>query len=248
MAAENANLHSRAVAQQRLAAVGEAIASIAHCIKNTVNAMAGGSYIVDLGVKNQDFDRVAKGWDMVSRSTDFMTNLVRDMLLYCRQGTLRLASTDAGELLEDTVAAVRQSASEKGIEIALDLEEGLPEAHMDPTGIRRAVLNLLTNAIEACPAGSRVDVRARLAEDGEALRMSVADDGPGIAPEVRRRLFEPFFTTRGSEGTGLGLAVVRRVVEEHGGQVAVESEPGCGAAFDMTIPLKGKQPDTKTAR
>ncbi|MFO8008614.1 MAG: ATP-binding protein [Candidatus Brocadiia bacterium] len=247
VAAENAHLHGRVVAQQRLAAVGEAIASIAHCIKNTVNAMAGGSYIVDLGMQNQNLDKVAKGWDMVSRSTDFMTDLVRDMLLYCRQGGLRRTPTDAAELLQETVAAVRQSASEDGIEIALNAQEDLPEAHLDPTGIRRVVLNLLTNAIEACPAGSRVEVRAALAEGGEALRISVADDGPGIPPEVRARLFEPFFTTRGSEGTGLGLAVVQRVIQEHGGEVEVESEPGSGAAFHMTIPLESEQVDTKLA-
>jgi len=243
-AAENARLHGEMVAQQRLAAVGEAVSSVAHCIKNVLNGLKGGSYILDLGIKKQEPERISKGWEMVKRNTAFMSDLVRDMLAYCRKGGLRREPTDVGEMLNETVLMVRESAAQKGIEVSLDGPGKPVVVHLDAAGIKRAVLNLLTNAIEACPEGSRVTVSAGTEEMGSLLRISVRDDGPGIPPDVRERLFEAFFTTKGSSGTGLGLALVHKMAEEHGGRVELESEPGEGAAFHIIISTRREEEET----
>ncbi len=244
VAAENSRLHREVVAQQRLAAVGEAVSSIAHCIKNVLNGLQGGAYILDLGVQKQQAEKIAKGWQMVKRNTDFMSELVRDMLAYCRRSRLRREPTDIGELLDDTVQMVQESAAQKGIETSLVVEGEALIASVDRAGLKRVVLNLLTNAIEACPEGSHVKVKAGLNRSSKQLELTVEDDGPGIPAEAKARLFEAFFTTKGSRGTGLGLALVRKVVEEHHGRVEVKSEPGQGAAFRISIPAEWDEDQT----
>lgn len=243
VAAENARLHAEVVAQQRLAAVGQAVSSVAHCIKNAINSLQGGAYILDLGLKKSEADRVAKGWEIVKRNTAFMSDLVGDMLAYCRKAPPRRERTDIGLLLKETAALVQETAAQKGIRVAWAVEESLPATRVDPTALKRAVLNLLTNAVEACSEGSHVEVGARRAEEGGIL-VVVSDDGPGIPPEVRERLFEPFFTTKGSRGTGLGLALVRKVAQEHGGDVEVESTVGSGTTFRIRIPVAAQEDET----
>ncbi len=244
VAAENARLHREVVTQQRLAAVGQAVSSLAHCMKNVFNNVQGGSYILDLGLKKQDSEKISKGWDMVKRNNDFLAELVRDMLTYCRKGAPERERTDVGELLNYTVLMVQESASQKGVEASLALNGELPQIDIDQTGMKRAVLNLLGNAVEACSKGDHVKVTAGMDEAGKQLRITVEDDGPGIPPEVSKHLFEPFFTTKGSRGTGLGLALVQKVVEEHKGRVEVESEPGRGTTFHISIPVTRGEPDT----
>jgi two-component system sensor histidine kinase HydH len=147
-------------------------------------------------------------------------------------------------LASDTLMMVEEMAARKGVQVAVEGESGLPPVNVDAVGLKRVLLNLLTNAVEACPEGSSVEVC--LSEAGEdMIRMTVADDGPGIPREVQARLFEPFFTTKGSGGTGLGLALVQKVVvEEHGGRVDVASEPGRGTTFDVRLPVSGMADET----
>ncbi len=237
IAAENARLHQELVVQQRLAAVGQTIASLAHCIKNVINGLKGGAYILDLGVRRQDTEKTSKGWEMVKRNTDFMFELVKDMLAYCRKENLSREPTDIGKLLSDTVLMVQESAAQRDVETSLTVEGEVPECNIDPTAMKRVVLNLLTNAVEACPDGGRVRVIAAMDEANEQCRISVEDNGQGIPEDVREHLFEPLFTTKGSRGTGLGLALVKKAVEEHKGRVEVESEVGKGTAFHIYIPM-----------
>jgi len=244
VAAENSRLHARAAAQERLAAVGQAVAGVAHCIKNTLNGLQGGAYIVDLGIRDHDAEKTSKGWDMVKRNAGFMSDLVRDMLMYCRMAPLQLEPTDVRELLKETLLIVQESASQKGIEASLATEGELPPLAVDPTSIKRAVLNLLTNAIDACSQGCHVKVSVGPAAGGAAVQIAVADDGPGMPAGVRERLFEPFFTTKGSRGTGLGLPLVRKIVEEHHGRVEVSSVPGAGTTFCISIPVSADEKET----
>lgn len=244
VAAENSRLHQEVVAQQRLAAVGQAVSSIAHCIKNALNGLQGGSYILDVGLRKQDQDKVAKGWEMVKRNASFMSDMVRDMLAYCRKSAPRREPTDIGELLNETVLMVRESAAQNGVQVSLEVDAEAPAVAIDATGIKRVVLNLLTNAIEACSDAGRVNVTAQVIEGGRLLRIAVADDGPGLPAAVKEHLFEPFFTTKGSRGTGLGLPLVKKVVEEHHGRVEVQSEPGQGTAFYISIPTEWDEEET----
>ena len=237
VAVENARLHRDLMAQQRLAAVGQAVSGIAHCIKNALNGLQGGSYILDLGLKKEDTERVEKGWSMVKRNAAFMSDMVRDMLAYCRKAPPKREPTDVAALMGDTLAMVEETAAQQGVETALVAPVALPQAALDATGIKRVVLNLLTNAIEATDAGGRVTIGVTADESGRAVVVTVQDTGGGMPPEVQEHLFEPFFTTKGSRGTGLGLALVKKVIDEHRGQVAVESVAGEGTTFRIALPV-----------
>ena len=237
VAAESARLHHELMAKERLAAVGETISSLVHCIKNVLNALQGGAYILDLGIKKQDSEKTGKGWEMVKRNTDFMLDLTKDMLAYCKKEVIHREPADLAELLNNTMLMIQQSASQKGIDASLTFNTELPEVEIDPTGMKRVVLNLLTNAVEACSEGEQVKLIAGVVEAEQKILMTIQDTGPGIPEEIRERLFEPFFTTKGSHGTGLGLALVKKVISDHGGNVEVESEVGKGTAFHISLPL-----------
>jgi signal transduction histidine kinase len=133
------------------------------------------------------------------------------------------------------VAAAVQPAADR-IEVVREIEPALPALTLDGRLVRQAILNIAVNAVQAMPRGGRLTVRAR--RDGAALLVEIEDTGAGIPDEVRERIFEPFFTTKAS-GTGLGLAVVRRIVEGHGGEVRVHSTPGAGTTFALRFPLDG---------
>ena len=244
VAAENARLHRELVAQQRLAAIGQTISSLAHCIKNVINGLNGGAYILDIGVKKQDPEKTEKGWEMVKRNTDFMFVLVKDMLTYCRKENVSRRPTDLAKLLQDTVLMVQEAAAQRGVAADFTVGEEMPQLSIDATAITRVVLNLVTNAVEACPEGGHVKVAAALDDDGKQVCISVQDDGHGISEEVKQHLFEPLFTTKGSRGTGLGLALVNKAVEEHKGRVEVESEVGRGTTFRIHLPLDAGTAET----
>ena len=244
VATENARLHREIVAQHRLAAIGQTISSVAHCIKNVLNNVRGGAHIVDLGFKKEDAERVTQGWDIVKRNNDFMFDVVTDMLAYCGRSSPRREMADIGGLLRDTVRMAEESALQKGVELQLHVPGQLPKLEVDATGMKRVMLNLLANAVEACPHGSHVNVAAAVDEAANRLRITVEDDGPGMADDVKRHLFEPFFTTKGSRGTGLGLSLVKKIVEEHHGCVEVESEVGQGTAFHIWMPTAAQRPET----
>ena len=245
VATENARLHREVVAKQRLAAIGEAISSIAHCMKNVLQAQQSGSYILDLGLQKGDPNHVTKGWGMVKRNNDFMFGLVKDMLAYCRKGEPTREACDFGEMLAESMAMVEESATQKGIDASLSVGQTVT-LEADVTGLKRVLLNLLTNSIDACDKGAKLEIIAGPTPDGKSYAIAVQDTGPGIPEEVQARLFEPFFTTKGSKGTGLGLALVKKVMTEHGGDVRLESTVGQGTAFHLTFPLP--QSDTQTAR
>ena len=132
------------------------------------------------------------------------------------------------------VLALPRGGVPVGREVARELDASLPPVPMDARLVRQAVLNVAVNAVQAMPRGGRLTVRTRC--DGGAAVLEVEDTGAGIPAEVRDRIFEPFFTTKAS-GTGLGLAVVKRIVEGHGGAVAVASRPGAGTVFALRFPL-----------
>jgi signal transduction histidine kinase len=238
VSAENARLHGEMAAQQRLAGIGQAVSSVAHCIKNTLNGLQGGAYILDMGVKKSDAERTAKGWEMVKRNADFLGELVRDMLSYCRKSPPQRAATDMAALLAETAQMVKETASQAGVQVTTGASGEGVTAEVDATAIKRVVLNLLTNAVEACSQGRRVEVLGAPDEAGHFYRITVQDNGPGMPPHVREHLFEPFFSTKGSRGTGLGLALVQKVVQDHNGRVEVQSQEGEGTRFEILLPLK----------
>ena len=236
---ENARLHEENIQQARLSALGQGIAGAAHCIKNILNGIQGGGYVLDLGIKREDMGKISKGWDILSRNTGIMKDLVLDMLAYSRPREPEYEPSDPNKVCGDVAHLMEEKGREKNVEVSLALDDNIGEIVLDPKGIFRCVLNLVGNAVDACDkeAGS-VRLGTRLIPEEKRLEIAVADNGCGIDEEGQKKLFTVFFSTKGSKGTGLGLAVTQKIIREHGGDIRVESELDVGTTFIIDLPLE----------
>jgi len=236
----NARLHDKVVASERLAAVGQTLAGLTHCIKNILQGIKGGAFILDKGLGLDDLDRVRKGWEMVRRNNGFMEELVYDLLTYSKQRPPEYALADLNALCAETCAYIEERAKAAGVPLNLVPDPELGPVQVDPKGIRRCLLNFVGNAVDACAgrpgAAVTVEVQGK-AHDGFA-RILVRDTGCGMAPETIAKLFTVFFSTKGSKGTGLGLPVSQKIIEEHGGRIDVASEVGKGTTFTICLPVR----------
>jgi signal transduction histidine kinase len=237
LAVENANLMASQMQQERLAAAGQAIASLSHYIKNILQGIHGGSHTVDVALARQQLDTVAKGWDIVSRNLHRINALVLDMLSYSRQTEANLIQTSVNAIVREVAELAQANGQEKQVRVTTKLDTNLPEIPVDPDGLHHACLNLLNNAVEAVPAlKGKVEVATRVSPHGSEVWITVADNGPGIAPEDQPKIFQAFYSTKGQKGTGLGLAAAKKIIEEMGGRLTVNSVLGEGAAFCIHLP------------
>jgi signal transduction histidine kinase len=228
---ELARAQAQLVQRERLAALGELSAVVAHEVRNPLGVIFNSLGSLKRLLKPEGDARMLL--DIVGEEADRLNRIVGDLLDFARPSTPALRPEALDRLLEDAVGAA--VAENRDVLVERDIELGLPPVSIDARLMRQAVLNVAVNAVQAMPRGGTLVVRAR--RDGAWARVEIRDSGPGIPDEIRHRIFEPFFTTKAS-GTGLGLAVVKRIVEGHGGEVAVASDPGSGAAFTIRIPLE----------
>lgn len=240
LAVEDTTYYSGMVQAERLAAVGQTIATLSHHIKNILQGIRGGSYLVEMGLENGDQAVIRKGWDIVRRNQDKISSLVMDMLSYGKDREPELVPADLGAVVDEAVETVQQRAAEAGVGLDWERPHDLPRMTFDPEGISRAVLNVVTNALDAVEGRPEpaVSVAAEADAAGGIARVTVTDNGPGIAPEALAGIFDLFVSTKGARGTGLGLAVSRKILREHGGDIRAASEPGRGSTFVLEFPLR----------
>ncbi|WP_342378902.1 ATP-binding protein [Myxococcus stipitatus] len=236
--AELAATRAEMVKRERLAALGELSAIVAHEVRNPLGVIFNA--VASLRRLLEPAGDAAMLLDILGEESDRLNRMVGDLLDYTRPRDPVLQHEDLGRVLQDSLEAARVQGggADRPVHIDSDVEPGLPPVPMDRRLIRQALVNVAVNAIQSMPQGGRVQVRARReAHAGrEQLRIDVADQGPGIPAELLHRVFEPFFTTK-AQGTGLGLAVVKRILEEHRGEIAVDSIPGRGTTFTFRLPL-----------
>jgi two-component system sensor histidine kinase HydH len=171
------------------------------------------------------------------REIDRINRVVTDLLNFSRPMTLEPEITRLPDLVDHVVSLVSADAKKHGVAIHIDCESGLPLMMLDPNQITQALLNLMLNAINAMERGGAAEIRASALNEGAGVKILVTDNGPGIDRDVQEKIFEPFYTTR-ERGTGLGLAMVRKIAENHDGGVAVESPPpgkSSGTRFTLSL-------------
>jgi signal transduction histidine kinase len=205
--------------------------------------MKGGIYFVDLGLKKGDLEAARKGWEVLQRGNRKIASLVENMLSYSRKMELRFEKHNLNSLLFDILHQIDDSAVERGVAIIPETHRDIPLVEMDYDRIYDALLNLITNAIDAIPAdrpGGLVQVKTRLSDDGKYVEVVIQDNGAGIPPENQSKIFNLFFSTKGDRGSGIGLSVTRKVIEEHEGRILLESAVGKGTTFTVQIPVHRK--------
>lgn len=248
LALANAEGFAKRLQTERLAAIGETVASLSHSIKNILQGLRGGADVVEMGLKKEDLKIARGGWAILKRNIDRIMGLTMNMLAYSARRTLEYELVKVGPLIEDCAQLLHDLCAARGVALIIDADPEMPPVQLDQSLMHQALINLMSNAVEAVePQTGAVTVRAAyLPAQGQAramVRIDVIDNGPGIAPERHASIFQPFQTTKGLRGTGLGLAVTKRIIEEHGGRVRVESTQGRGATFSIIVPADGPRAD-----
>ncbi|MCG6962033.1 MAG: PAS domain-containing protein [Acidobacteria bacterium] len=223
---------------ERLAAVGQTVAGLAHGIKNILTGLEGGMYVTSSGLKRGDQGRIRQGWEMLERNMSRVSDLAKNLLAFSRGDHPEPELVRPADIVHDVVTLFRDGAAQHGIELEGVVDDSVEPAWMDPEAIHSCLANLVSNAIDAClvsqDPGCRVELHLREAD--AAIIFEVVDSGCGMDYEVKQKAFTSFFTTKGKGGTGLGLLLTRKIVQEHGGSITLESTPGQGSTFRLRFP------------
>jgi two-component system NtrC family sensor kinase len=232
---DNLKLREEMIRNERMAAIGQTITNIAHSIKNILQLSKGGTALMDKSIASGETEAVHNSWDIVKRSIERMSDLTKSMLDYSRQRKIARTPCDINELIKQISDGLRETLAKKHIKVFLDLDFNIAERPLDAEGVRLALENLIVNAVEAIQHDNGAIVVSTRLSPANAIVITVKDNGSGIPEDKIGKIFFPFFTTKGSQSTGLGLAMTKKVIEEMGGKITVESKEGEGTTFTMSI-------------
>jgi len=237
---ETKKLEREIIDAERLAAVGQTVAGLAHSIKNILMGLEGGMYIVNRGLKKDNKEIINEGWEMLERNFNKTTALVKDFLSFSKGRAPQLQLIDPNSLASDIVDLYKDIADKINIKLSARLSEAVKQAPLDPEGIHTCLTNLVSNAIDSCEMSEKKkrSVSIETKEERGILSFIIADNGSGMDYDIKQRVFTTFFTTKGGKGTGLGLLTTKKIVMEHGGKIRVFSKKGEGARFIIELPRK----------
>ena len=238
LAIEDTNYYQSMVQAERLAAMGQTIATLSHHIKNIVQGLRGGGYLIDQGIKENDMNVVQSGWRICERNQERIESFVLDMLTMSKDRKPNRSEVDIREVIDDVVQLSTAKAAEKSVTIGWSRPNIFRNLMLDGEAIHRALINLVGNAIDACTQRQDGCVEILLSDTKEIAKILVRDNGVGIAPNDLERIFSMFESNKGNRGTGLGLPVSLKIAKEHGGTIEVRSEVGAGTEFELLLPWK----------
>lgn len=230
--------------QSELTSIGLLISSISHGLKGLLNNIDGGVYLVNSGLEKDNQERVTKGWEIAQRNIERIRSMVMDILYYAKSREPEVEELNAGELLDEVVNLIRGRAKQFNVEVAEDTSPRNSIIEGDYKAIRSMLVNLIENSLDAC----RVDkekpshrITTSLEDLGDSVKFMISDDGIGMDQETREKAFSLFFSSKGTEGTGLGLFVASKIAASHGGHITLESELKKGTTFTVVVPKRCEQ-------
>jgi signal transduction histidine kinase len=237
LALDNLRMTRERLQAEQLVIIGQTMSEISHSIKNILSVTASSVELMERSLKNGDPERIGRSWGLVRQGMDRINNLVADMLNYSRYQERKPIEVAVNDVVRQVAESLEPQMREAGMRLEVSLAEGIKGVWLERDGLSDAVMNLAVNARDALT--SAVDPWIRIETDtvGRSVRIRVTDNGEGIPPDLRERVFLPFFTTKGSRGNGMGLAMVRKFVHEMGGEIECESVVGSGTTFTMRFPM-----------
>lgn len=232
---EQKRLQEAVLQSEKLAAVGKLAASVAHELNNPLTGIL--TFAEELLEEAEPGDRFREDCGVIVREAMRCRRIVADLLDYARIKTPQHQETEVNQVVERALAMVVKQAAFHDVEFKLDLTEGLPLVRLDPAQMQQVFLNLIINAAEAMDGAGYLTIASRQDKKNGPVKVTVEDTGRGVPPDKHQAIFEPFYSTKGQQGNGLGLSVVRTIIEQHGGGIELESEPGRGSRFTVSLPL-----------
>ncbi|MBU2453778.1 MAG: PAS domain S-box protein, partial [Proteobacteria bacterium] len=237
-------LEEEKIEAERMAIVGQTVAGLAHGIKNLINALDGGMYFLTSGIGKGDIKRVHKGIETLTRNIERIRGFSMAFLNYARFRAVTPNDCNPADIIREVLESFTVKAQENNISLTFKMDQKMAPVPLDYEKIHEGLTNLVSNAFDAF-AGIEDDrkkiISVNLFEEEGAIFIEVTDTGCGIDDEHRKRLFNKFFTTKGLEGTGLGLLMTKKIVQEHGGKISVFSKKGEGSVFRIRF-LRGRLP------
>lgn len=244
LAIENVKLHQAAVQSERLAAAGETVAFLSHHIKNILQALGAGIDVVEMGLQADDVAKAKFAWPIVQRNLERINRLILNMLAFSKAREPMLENINVNHVLRECTELVNHHADELQVALLTDLDD-LPPIPADTAGLNQAFLNLITNSLDAVePKTGVVTVSSKYDSMHRNVIVKIIDNGSGIPANQLDRIFTPFYSSKGQKGTGLGLAVAKKVIEEHQGTIEVESSGSEGTTFTISLPAMPHERDS----
>lgn len=242
-ALENIQLFQQNVQHERMAAIGKVVSGLGHDIRNVLTALRGGMYLLDESLRDEADEDLRTAWQVVRHGHESIMNLVQDMVSYSKPRDPDWSLADINQVVRNAITFTREKANEKGLRVHELLDTTIAPFWFDAASIERCVLNLVSNAVDAVGRESgRVSVMTRVDDERNVVTVTVQDDGEGIPAEHRDKVFDLLFSTKGSRGTGFGLAITKKLIVEHGGRVWFQSEAGKGTTFHLELPQRAQKP------
>jgi len=244
-------LREKSALQDRLSSLGLRISSISHGIKGMLTGLDGGTYLLESGLGKKNQDQTEEGWEIVKQMVGRIRKMVLDILFYAKERELKTEKVDVLSFARDVASVVEPKTREKQIEFVQNFDKSLGEFEIDPGFVRSAMVNILENAIDACTKESSKKYHKILFEvkqDKNDIRFNVHDTGIGMDSDTREKVFDLFFSSKGSKGTGLGLFISNKIIGQHGGSIEVDSTPGHGSHFCIRLPKKLPKPIKTTSK
>jgi signal transduction histidine kinase/CheY-like chemotaxis protein len=233
---ERARLIEEKMKSERLASIGDTIVGLSHYIKNILNGLRAGEFIINKNLKTGNSEKLIIGWDIIKSNINKVSLLVQDMLQYSKIGKPIYKLTDINELIQDVIDLLKAENKEKSIDIQFVKDSGIGEIAIDPIGIHRCVLNLVTNSIDAFKDGISNKIELRTKRNEGHVIVTIKDNGCGISEQDQEKMFSKYFSTKGSKGTGLGLPITKKIIEDHNGSLNFVSEVNSGTTFRILLP------------
>ncbi len=229
--------HNR-LQHERLAAMGETVASISHSVKNMLQGLRSGAGAIDLALGRGDLKLAREGWPILARNLDRVYALTFNMLAWSRSSTIEIALVQIDSIIQDAVELVRGACERRRIALSISVNSDMPPVPIDATAILQVLLNVLNNAIDASPSKTGlVSIDVTITPSCEQLNITIKDNGCGIDKESKDVVFRAFHSTKGQRGTGLGLAVAQKIVLEHRGTIELTATAEGGTKCIILLPL-----------
>ncbi|UCD32584.1 MAG: hybrid sensor histidine kinase/response regulator [Desulfobacterales bacterium] len=231
------------VEAEKLAAVGQTVAGLSHAIKNIASGLKGGAFVLEKGLELDSRKYLMQGWEMVKGNVDKITKLSMDLLNYAKVTDVNYKLSEPNQQVHEVVSVMQHQAKELGIHLKIELAPDLKAFYFDPELIHWCLLNLVSNAIDAC-MGDDLDNNGKVVlvktvkAKGWGVEFQVIDNCCGMDEEIKENIFQGFYSTKGTKGTGIGLMITKKIVDGHKGVIEVESKKSVGSTFIIRLPEK----------